>query len=104
MLHDANVVFAIEAAFAMVTTILLTPMSPNDSPPQRDWQSNFCEPTVIQTNAWWDGIAAPPLFAGGTSKRSLRSLGSAMNNQRRVNACVWPPEQPIRRALIPGRE
>ena len=60
MLHDANVVFAIEAAFAMVTKILLTPMSPNDSPPQRDWQSNFCEPTVIQTNAWWDGIAGPP--------------------------------------------
>ena len=76
MLHDGNVVFAIEAAFAMVTTILLTPMSPNDSPPQRDWQSNVCEPTVIQTNAWWDGIAAAAYGdASHASKKSLRSYG-----------------------------
>ena len=75
MLHDANVVFAIEAAFAMVTTILLTTMSPNDSPPQRDWQSNFCEPTVIQTNAWWDGIAAPPPLRRGNIKEVAEIAG-----------------------------
>ena len=53
-----------------------TCLDPNDSPPQRDWQSNVCEPTVIQTNAWWDGIAAAAYGdASHASKRSLRSYG-----------------------------
>jgi len=78
MLHDANVVFVIEAAFAMgamTITVDNHPFDSNDSPPQRDWQSNFCEPTVIQTNAWWDGIAAPPPLRRGNIKEVAEIAG-----------------------------
>ena len=61
-----------------------TCLDPNDSPPQRDWQSNVCEPTVIQTR-------------GRHCSRCIRGCVGGLNTRRRRSLELQPLHTGMRR-------